>query len=371
MDPNGHPICTCQHQTLEKSGADEGIESSLSTGKLHSRLYGYLVYFVVMAVRLVLRRDLNAEIFLNKDKGMFQLPRSFKYMSVDSALRRLSSGELYFASSRQLNDSLEVKFSHATVAEEQRALLEVFSAVSVSQGGPTWSYQPESEADIHEMEQMISRRNDDFQESLARVGIFATGKRPDHQAMWAYYADERKGVCFELEWNRDVVWEYGLLFRDVEYTSGPRVINQSQHMANAITLLSRQHPDADVYQLQKMSLDEAFRRQVGLNLAGRAASIKHLDWAHEDELRVLVARSRSLPILRSVLKAVHIVGFECLRFAEIYGLLRSDYPGVKIYQWTFDHGEISSIARELQITLVPVPNLNSGHAYPGISETTP
>jgi hypothetical protein len=300
---------------------------------------------------------------------MVEFPRSFKYMNVDSALRRLSSGELYFASPRQLNDSLEVKFSHATAAEEQQALLEAFSAVSVSQGGPTWSYQPDTEADIHELEQMISRRNNQFQESLERVGIFATGKRPDHQAMWAYYADERKGVCFELEWSWDIVVEHGLLLRDVEYTSGPRVINQSQHMANAIMELSRQCPDADVYHLQKMSLDESFRRQVGLDLSGRAASMKHSDWAHEEEVRVLVARSRALPILRAVLKAVHVVGFECLRFAEIYGLLASDYPEVKMYRWTFDHGEISSIGMEFHITRLPVPNLSSGDSQSDISGT--
>jgi hypothetical protein len=289
-------------------------------------------------------------------------------MSVDSALRRLSSGELYFALPRQLNDSLEVKFSHASAAEEQLVLGEAFSAISVSQGGPTWSYQPETEADIHDLEQMMSQRNEQFQESLGSVGIFATGKRPDHQAMWAYYADERKGVCFELEWSWDVIMEYGLLLREVEYTSGPRVINQSQHLAEAIMQLSRKHPEADVYQLQEMSLEEAFRRQFGLDLAGRAASIKHLDWAHEDEVRVLVARSRSLPILRATLKAVHVVGFECLRFAEIYGLLATDYPSVKIFQWTFDHGKISSVGRELQITLVPMPNLNCEDAPPGTSQ---
>ncbi len=281
---------------------------------------------------------------------------TFKYMDAERAIERLSSGELYFALPRQLNDSLEVKFSHASTADEMQATCDAFSTISIAKGGAAWSLQPDSAADLEEVERVINLNNERFTAQISGVGIFATGGRADHQAMWAYYADECKGVCFELEWGSEVIVEHGLLFRNVNYMSGPRIINKSDDLAAALVELSRQNPDADIEAIMNMSYEEGFRRYVGFSLSARVASIKHTDWEHEKEIRVLSPTARALPILGSVLKAVHIVGYGCERFSEIYGLLVEKYPDVKVIQWKFDHGEFSSIGHELSITLAPVSN---------------
>jgi len=280
---------------------------------------------------------------------------TFKYMDAERAVKRLSSGELYFALPSQLNDSLEVKFSHASHTDEVRVMGEALSTISLLRGGPNWSYQPEDDASSEELQRVLGESNDRFKETISGVGIFATGGRADQQAMWAYYADECKGVCFELEWNSEVINEYGLLLKDVTYTSGPRIINKSDDLARELIELARQNPDADVEKIMEMSLKESFRQKVGFALSGRVASIKHTDWEHEQEIRVLAPKARALPILGAVLKAVHIVGYSCERFGEIYGLLLEKYPDVRVIQWKFDHGEFSSVGHELSITLAPIP----------------
>ncbi|WP_083023297.1 hypothetical protein [Vreelandella lionensis] len=62
--------------------------------------------------------------------------------------------------------------------------------------------------------------------------------------------------------------------------------------------LDEQHPEATLKELHRISTEVPFRRRMGLRMAQRSTSIKHPDWVHEDDMRMLGPKGRtSLPIL--------------------------------------------------------------------------
>jgi hypothetical protein len=96
------------------------------------------------------------------------------------------------------------------------------------------------------------------------------------------------------------------------------------------------------------------RRKSGIYTASRAASIKHTDWAHEKEIRLLAPKSGVLPILADVLRRVHFVRPDGEHWGEIMQLLQARYPSVEIVHWQFSHGTISSKGTAMEFRLVPI-----------------
>lgn len=86
----------------------------------------------------------------------------------------------------------------------------------------------------------------------------------------------------------------------------------------------------------------------------RAVSVKHTDWAHEQEIRVLAPKPGALPVLHDTLKRVHFVRTDGEHWGAIMQLLRAYYPTVETTHWQFNHGELSSIPTPMEFRLVPV-----------------
>lgn len=280
------------------------------------------------------------------------LAKNYKYMDVDKALNRLNSGELYFAKPSQLNDTLEAKFVSPKKGDVISIFESVFSAASVSRGGPTFSFQPDNSEQDQAFVESILTGHSNLRDACENIGIFSTARRPDQQAMWAYYAKDRAGVCFEMDWPLKVLEDNQLIMSVVDYCSGPREHNQARDWANAFQELDRQNPGASLAELQRLSFDESFRMYVGIETSRRAASMKHTDWKHEDEIRILAPKAKALPILKKVLTRIHIVEFDCIRFAEIYQVLQREYPNVEVVQWQFDEGEFRYVGRGVDFKLI-------------------
>lgn len=274
----------------------------------------------------------------------------FKYRSPSAALRSLAEGTLYFAKPCELNDTLEAKYDHASAEDFSHVMVQTWSEVSHKRGGPALALNGLGMVD---MELANARENERLQAFTEQVGIFSAARRADHQAMWAYYAQNSSGLCFELEWSHEVANRYQLWSTDVEYRSEARVHNRAEDWRGVLLALSLEHPGASLEDLHHLSLEESARRRWGILSASRAASVKHTDWAHEQEIRLLAPTSCALPILSEVLKRVHYVHVG-EHWGEVMQILFTRYPHVEIVRWQFDHGKPRALSRPMEHRLIPL-----------------
>lgn len=275
----------------------------------------------------------------------------FKYRSPAAALRCLAEGSLYFAKPSKLNDTLEAKYDHATPEDFTRAMAQTYSEISQQRGGQALAFDQRGMAEIAEAHARECQRLQDFTD---QIGIFSAAQRPDHQAMWAYYADNASGVCFELEWRHEVMQQHQLRHVDVSYSDHARIHNRAEDWHHVFLELAREHPSVSLHALRQMSLEEEVRREWGRQTATRAVSVKHTDWSHEKEIRLLAPKSGALPVLGEVLRRVHFVRTDGEHWGAIMQLLRAYYPAVEMTHWKFSHGELSAIPTPMEIRLIPV-----------------
>ena len=274
----------------------------------------------------------------------------FKYRSPAAALRCLAEGSLYFAKPSKLNDTLEAKYDHATPEDFSRVMAQTYSEISQQRGGPVLDFDQRGMA---EMAEAHARECQRLQAFTDQIGIFSAAQRPDHQAMWAYYADNASGVCFELEWSHEIADRHQLWATDVQYHGKARVHNRADDWRHVFLELARDHPDASLERLHQLSLDESARRKSGVLSASRAVSVKHTDWSHEREIRLLAPKPGALQVLGEVLKRVHYVRTDGEHWGAIMQLLRAYYPTVGITRWQFNHGELSAIPTPMEHRLTP------------------
>lgn len=275
----------------------------------------------------------------------------FKYRSPSAALRCLAEGTLYFAKPCELNDALEAKYEHAAPEDFSRVMAQTYSEISQQRGGPALEFDQRGMAEMAEAHARECQRLQAFTE---QIGIFSAAQRPDHQAMWAYYANNASGVCFELEWSQEIADRHQLWATDVQYQETARIHNRADDWRAAFLDLAAEHPSASLEELPQLSLEESTRRKWGVPTASRAASIKHTDWSHEREIRLLAPKAGALPVLPDVLKRVHYVRRDCDHWTDIFHLLVTRYPWVELVHWQFAHGELTAMPTPMEIRLTPV-----------------
>lgn len=275
--------------------------------------------------------------------------RCFKYRSGASAIRCLQEGTLYFAAPDELNDTLEANFDSTSPADSARLLQKAINEVIAKHnGGRQETIAPPTD----ELIDIVGSEDARFQLFTKTMGIFSAAKEPDNQAMWAYYADDMKGVCFELEWSKQVLDKHGLVARDVIYSDFPRVFSRATFFKNCFLQLSQENPNIDEEELRNLTFDEDFRRCWGINCASAIASIKHTDWQHEQEIRILSAKAGAKLVLAETLRRVHFVKANGEDWGECMRLIYQNYPSVEVVQWEFSHGKLAKTAKLMKFKLV-------------------
>lgn len=278
----------------------------------------------------------------------------FKYRSGESALRCLVDGTLYFAKPGELNDVLETRFDHASPEAFSRIYLDTISDVSQKRGGPRLSPGYPCPP---EFVTVNTEENERFRQSCDNIGIFSAARRPNDQAMWAYYAENSQGMCFELEWSASTLKENGLLPVNVTYSGVARQHNRAEDWRTIFLDLAENNPSFSLQELYELSLEEPFRRRMGILSTARVTSIKHTDWAHEREIRLLSSKAGPRPLLKSVLKRVHFIRTDGKEWGPVVQEIHRNYPEVQLAQWTFHHGEITTSARSMMFKTIPVADL--------------
>jgi hypothetical protein len=279
---------------------------------------------------------------------------SFKYRAGAAALRCLSDGALYFASPAELNDSLEAKFNLVNSKQFIDTLTKVLGEIASHREQPGgYSFDMSGLTEFEKANKLEGTR---FLDASQKVGIFSTATRPDNQPMWAYYCDNLRGVCFELEWTTEVCEKYQLWPSVVCYTTKSRIHNRADDLSQAFIEVALQHPDWTMEQLLEYSLSEPFRRGWGVRSMARAVSIKHADWQHEAEVRLLAPQAGPLPILANVLKRVYFTRTDFSEWGPILMLLYRLYPKVEIAHLSFEHTEPFVRVQLLEAKLIPIRN---------------
>lgn len=275
---------------------------------------------------------------------------AFKYVSAAGAERCLNDGTLYLASPEQLNDTLEARFTTASAEAYLRITEETLMEIARQRGETPLTFDRGA---LPEFTDVNQKENDRFQTFCEQVGICSLAKRPNHQAMWAYYGEDGNGLCLELKFSEKVLKGNQLLLGPVQYSGQPRVLNRAEDLRTSLLEMAKQHPTTPLRDLLRMSLDVPFRRRMGLRMAQRATSLKHTDWKHEDEIRLLGPKGgKPLPILEKVLTRIHFRDIKAVtRFAP---LLVKRYPNVQLMKWSFDHGELQAHGQPMTLKLIPV-----------------
>ena len=276
---------------------------------------------------------------------------SYKYRSGAAALRALSDGTAYFASPKELNDSLEAKFDVADSEQHLKVAQETISKLSVNRGGP--AYQRGGQT-TDEFRVANERETGLFVAACEQVGIFSCAPRPDNQPMWAYYCGSGQGVCFHFEWSKQVIERYHLYPVEVTYSDHARVVNRAEYERQALTELAAQNPRWSIEQLKAFSLTEPFRRKVGMRAVAGAVSTKHMDWRHEQEIRMLAPHTGPLPIIRDILRSVIFTRTDFAEWGPILMLLRQLYPDVQVAMMTFSHREPFVTSKLMTMKMIPI-----------------
>jgi hypothetical protein len=264
---------------------------------------------------------------------------TYKYLSAVGALRNLLEGSVYLAHRDQLNDTLEARFDLADPEAFLNVVIKTVNEIARKRGGSERFFQV---TEAQKLAQNTQKEDGRFRSFCENIGICSLAQRPDHQAMWAYYSDWGKGVCFELEWTHEILQQHQLWLHPVHYMNAPRILNRAEDWRVEFLQLPARYPEKSLDQLLDYALEEDFRRRYGVRSASRSVSIKHTDWRHEQEIRLLGPRSRvALPVLAATLKRVHYLGLS-EELAEVFKILFENYPGMEVVRHKFEHGQLSS-----------------------------
>lgn len=279
----------------------------------------------------------------------------FKYRSGAAALKCLANGAIYFASPKELNDTLEAKFDLSSATESWGLLVSTINEIAASQHSPERIDPslppPEEYVAVHATE------NARFDEACQGVGIYSTSTRPDNQAMWAYYSDNSKGVCLELEWSAEVLESQQLWPAVVNYTDQARQINRAEDACLLLRELAAENPNWSIRQLMAFSMTDTYLRRLSVRTIARATSMKHSNWQHESEIRILAPRSGPRPLLKAVLKAVYFVRTDFPEWGPIMTTLHQFYPSVGPTLISFSPTEPLTRIREHEFRILHLSEL--------------
>lgn len=276
----------------------------------------------------------------------------YKYRSGLTALKCLLDGTAYFASPRELNDSLEAKFDFASTEQFAEVFNHTMRELALLRG---YSGHLEFFERVPEDLYAVSKdENERFQLECQKVGIFSAAPRPDNQSMWAYYGGNSQGVCFHLEWPEEIIGKYQLCPTEVMYFKESRIHNRADDFRQLMLELGHQNPNWTMSQLAAFSMTESFRRQWSIKSMARAVSTKHPNWEHEQEVRMLAPYAGPLPILKDILKSVFFENTDFKEWGEIMIALHEHYPNVQVFDIKFEHKEPFVKSRQFTMKLIPV-----------------
>lgn len=293
----------------------------------------------------------------------------YKYRSGAAALRCLSEGRAYFASLGELNDSLEAKFDVASPEQYTGVIQKTLTELSLQRDGALAELDELVHPSVvQDFNAANALENERFVAACQQVGIYSGASRPDNQPMWAYYCENEQGVCLHLEWPKHILEKYQLYPTEIAYSREARLLNRADDVRHVLLEVAAQNHSWSMAQLKAFSLSESFQRRVGIRSVARAVSVKHADWEHEREVRILAPKAGSLPLMQDVLKSVIFTRTNFPEWGAIVMLLHRLYPHAQLAKMSFSHREPFVVSQLLTTKTVPVTNDEEAWWRPSQSE---
>jgi len=274
--------------------------------------------------------------------------KNYKYRTYKAALRDLQEGSVYFATHSQFhakNDWLEGKFIMETSGSTfSKAVVNGLNEIMIKRG----SQNRYGMNFIPRLDDMVIQENKIFINQIKILGIFSTSGTYFNQAMWVHYC-ENEGVCFELEWNEELINEMHLKVQKVNYSDDPRIVNRDIIYKNLLIELGENNPGWSINKILDISLSVEFRKRWRDEFIIKCSAAKRSCWEYEDEIRILSPKSQVFSILKQLLKSVYIFipKFSDPNFKEeidkshflrmIWVQLVDKYPDVKLFGLSFDN----------------------------------
>ena len=115
----------------------------------------------------------------------------------------IMNGEIYLATSRELNDPFDCAPGCKTHANEKQQI--EYMKKLVGRMLPN-SSRKDRLATLRQMKANTSRHSMDHflqmavENTLSSVGVFSLSAKPDHPLMWSHYADSHRGICVQFQW---------------------------------------------------------------------------------------------------------------------------------------------------------------------------
>ena len=185
-------------------------------------------------------RTLSPEQLLQVAVELGQTPRYlYKYCTVDSALEFLGNHSVWFATFDQFNDPFDcaMQISEQYTKDDWENLL-------TSQGVDTETKNKiinDVMANPSEGARII---RESIEEIKKQIGILCLSDRYDNLSLWAYYADQHRGVCLEFDMLADL--ETFSMPKKVSYDDTFPMINYLQDKDGVMDALFHKSKDWQV-----------------------------------------------------------------------------------------------------------------------------
>lgn len=234
---------------------------------------------------------------------MENLLRNYKYRTYESALFDLLDGSVYFSKPSEFhetNDRLEGVFEISTYKSLWNTIIQAYNVLERKRNSNIRIHTDifsKSELD------MISMSNEKFLEQSDKVGICSTSKNYDNQAMWVHYCKNR-GVCFEFEWDKEIIKRFNLLIKEVQYSNKSRKFNRDALLKKMIINYGLENPNVSIKEILQW-VEESSSKWIQAFVL-ESTCVKQECWSYENEIRLLSPSSGSLNILKRVLKSVYM-----------------------------------------------------------------
>lgn len=220
-----------------------------------------------------------------------------------------------------------------------RLLEQVFTLADQRRGGQGWC-----SADRQALQQagavcarhcLTTRQVETDLKSLRGLNLFT---RPDHQALWAYYADNAKGCCLELVISLTPSpgrWKV----HQVRYLPEPAVYNATDALAVFAERLTQIQPQAHFNDWIAACQTPEALAALSWEVATALAACRHPDSQHEPAWLLLSDAPNAAIDLDRCLLAVHYHQTTAAGAGSIGGLLHLRYPQVRRIRQRFAHDE--------------------------------
>ena len=266
---------------------------------------------------------MNTEELIKIGIAQGQYPeRLYKYRTIDSAIITLREPSIYLSSITDFNDPYEGHY----LLDADNTKQEWFNFLH-TQGGDSCEAEALAQQLISDPQKAKEFQEKSINNVLSSSGVYCFGKKCDNILMWAYYAEDHRGVCIEFD-----------PLKDDELCNILLPINYSNNYVQFNYLKDNSGPTKAILQKAKCWEREEEYRLIKINKAKTILKIKpsaitavvlgcnfNKPFADADKEKEYEAKRKQLFDLLKDPKYSHVKIKQCQQANDNYQLIINEY----------------------------------------------